>query len=99
MGVVATGHGPARLARQGGPRYTSCDLVRRAALQGQGVALARHRLAADDVASGSLLRPFAQLEVPLGTAYWIARAPPQPRAAVSAVIDWLRWQAAAAGPC
>jgi LysR family glycine cleavage system transcriptional activator len=89
-------HGPARLALQGGARYTSSDLVLRAALQGQGVALARHRLATDDVANGSLVRPFGQLEVPLGAAYWIVRAPAQPRAAVLAVIDWLRWQAAGA---
>jgi LysR family glycine cleavage system transcriptional activator len=87
-------HGPAKLALQGGARYTSSDLVLRAAMQGQGVALARHRLAADDVANGSLLRPFGELGVPLGTAYWIVRPPAKPRAAVAAVIDWLRWQAA-----
>jgi LysR family glycine cleavage system transcriptional activator len=91
-------HGPARLALQGGARYTSSDLVLRAAAQGQGVALARHRLAADDVASGSLLRPFGDLSVPLGPSYWIVRPPAKPRAAVAAVIDWLRWQAADAGP-
>ena len=88
-------HGPARLALQGGARYTSSDLVLRAAMQGQGVALARHRLAADDVANGSLLRPFGQLEVPLGPAYWIVRPPAKPRAAVLAVIVWLSWQAGA----
>jgi LysR family transcriptional regulator, glycine cleavage system transcriptional activator len=90
-------HGPARLALQGGARYTSSDLVLRAAAQGQGVALARHRLAADDVASGSLLRPFGELSVPLGPSYWIVRPPAKPRAAVAAVIDWLRWQAADGG--
>ncbi|MGN6705228.1 MAG: LysR substrate-binding domain-containing protein [Rhodanobacter sp.] len=87
-------HGPARLALQRGARYTSSDLVLRAAMQGQGVALARHRLAADDVANGSLVRPFGRLDVPLGTSYWIVRPPAKPRAAVAAVIDWLRWQAA-----
>lgn len=87
-------HGPARLAVQSGARYTSSDLVLRAAMQGQGVALARHRLAADDVANGSLLRPFGELSVPLGTSYWIVRPTAKPRAAVVAVIDWLRWQAA-----
>ncbi|MGS1012428.1 LysR substrate-binding domain-containing protein [Rhodanobacter sp. UC4450_H17] len=87
-------HGPAKLALQRGARYTSSDLVLRAAMQGQGVALARHRLAADDVANGSLVRPFGRLDVPLGTSYWIVRPPAKPRAAVAAVIDWLRWQAA-----
>ncbi|NUO72495.1 MAG: LysR family transcriptional regulator [Frateuria sp.] len=88
-------HGPAGLALQGGARYASSDLVLRAAEQGQGVALARHRLAADDVAAGILLRPFGALEVPLGPSYWIVRPTAvRPRPALAAVIDWLRWQAA-----
>jgi len=91
-------YGPAKLALQGGARYTSTDLVLRAAMQGQGVALARHRLAADDVANGSLVRPFGGLSVTLGPSYWIVRPPAKPRAAVAAVIDWLRWQAAGAAP-
>ncbi|SHM32354.1 LysR substrate-binding domain-containing protein [Rhodanobacter sp. OK091] len=91
-------YGPAKLALQGGARYTSSDLVLRAAMQGQGVALARHRLAADDVANGSLVRPFGDLSLSLGPSYWIVRPPAKPRAAVAAVIDWLHWQAAGAGP-
>lgn len=91
-------HGPAKLALQGGARYTSSDLVLRAAMQGQGVALARHRLAADDVANGSLVRPFGTLSVPLGTSYWIMRPAAKPRTAVASVIDWLHWQAAGTGP-
>lgn len=88
-------HGPAGLVLQGGARYASSDLVLRAAQQGQGVALARHRLAADDVASGVLLRPFGALELPLGPSYWIVRPnAARPRPALAAVIDWLRWQAA-----
>jgi LysR family transcriptional regulator, glycine cleavage system transcriptional activator len=90
--------GPAKLALQGGARYTSSDLVLRAAMQGQGVALARHRLAADDIANGSLVRPFGELSVPVGPAYWIVRPTAKPRAAVAAVIDWLRWQAAGDAP-
>ena len=89
-------HGPAGLSLQGGARYAASDLVLRAAQQGQGVALARHRLAAEDVATGALVRPLGALDVPLGTAYWIVRADAaRPRPAVAAVIDWLRWQAAA----
>jgi LysR family glycine cleavage system transcriptional activator len=90
--------GPAKLALHGGARYTSTDLVLRAAMQGQGVALARHRLAADDVANGSLVRPFGKLSVTLGPSYWIVRPPAKPRAAVAAVVDWLRWQAAGDAP-
>ena len=91
-------HGPAKLALQGGARYASSDLVLRAAALGQGVALARHWLAADDVAAGSLVRPCGELSVPLGPSYWIVRPPAPPRPAVAAVIDWLRWQAAGRGP-
>lgn len=89
-------HGPTGLPLQGGARYASSDLVLRAAQQGQGVALARHRLVAEEIATGTLLRPFGALDVPLGPAYWIVRADGgRPRPALAAVIDWLRWQAAA----
>lgn len=87
-------HGPAGLVLQGGARYASSDLVLRAAQLGQGVALARHRLATQDVEAGALLRPFGALEVPLGPAYWIIRPSGRPRPAVVAVLDWLHWQAA-----
>jgi LysR family glycine cleavage system transcriptional activator len=74
-----------------GPRYASSDLVLRAAAQGLGAALARDRLAADDVASGALLRPFGAKRVELPDAYWIVQpqAPPG-RSATTAVIDWLK---------
>lgn len=88
-------HGPAGLALQGGARYASSDLVLRAAQQGQGVALARHRLVAEELQAGSLLRPFGALAVPVPDAYWIVHTGGQPRRAMAAVIDWLRWQAAA----
>lgn len=70
----------------------------RAAAQGQGVALARHRLAMDDVATGALLRPIEGLSVPLGPAYWIVLSKvSRPRTATSTVIDWLMKQAATRG--
>jgi len=81
-----------------GPRFASSDLVLRAASQGLGVALARGRLADDDIRAGSLLRPFGDLQVELKAAYWIVRpkeAPP--RESVGIVIDWLRAQAKEAG--
>ena len=77
-----------------GPRLASSDLVLRAAAQGLGVALARGRLAADDVAAGALIRPFGDLHVALPDAYWIVRSETAPpRVAVTAVIDWLKSQA------
>ncbi|HVR81222.1 MAG TPA: LysR substrate-binding domain-containing protein [Luteimonas sp.] len=87
-------YGPESLDVLAGPRFASSDLVLRAAMQGQGVALARHRLAFDDVASGALVRPIEGVGVALGPAYWIVL--PQHgrvRAGALAVIDWLKQQA------
>ncbi|MFC5489881.1 LysR substrate-binding domain-containing protein [Dokdonella soli] len=90
-------HGPESLDVLDGPRFASSDLVLRAAMQGQGVALARHRLAIEDVAAGTLIRPFGDVKLELGPAYWIVlpkRA--RVRLATHTVIDWLRLQASAA---
>jgi LysR family glycine cleavage system transcriptional activator len=82
--------GPPNLDVRGGPRFASADLLLRAAAQGQGVALARHRLAADDLQSNHLIRPFGDLQIELGPAYWIVRPPHGlPKPATRAVIDWL----------
>jgi LysR family glycine cleavage system transcriptional activator len=86
--------GPEALDVRSGPRFASADLLLRAAAQGQGVALARHRLAADDLESNHLIRPFGDLQLELGSAYWIVRAPHGlPKPATRAVIEWLRRQA------
>jgi LysR family glycine cleavage system transcriptional activator len=83
-------HGPRTLDVRRGPRFTSSDLVLRAASQGQGVALARHRLAQADIAAGLLVRPFGALEVALGTVYWIlSPVGIHPRAATTTVMRWL----------
>jgi LysR family glycine cleavage system transcriptional activator len=90
--------GPAALDVVRGPRFTSTDLVLRAAVQGQGVALARHLLAADDLAAGLLVRPIGGLEVGLERAYWIVL--PRhlaPRPATRTVVDWLEREASAPG--
>jgi LysR family glycine cleavage system transcriptional activator len=64
--------------------------VLRAAIQGQGVALARHRLARDDVATGLLVRPFGAQQVELGTVYWIVSpVRVHPRPATTTVVRWL----------
>ncbi len=92
-------HGPANLSLGSGPRLASSDLVLRAAELGQGVALARGRLAADSMASGALVRPFRDLEIRLPDAYWIVR-PGEPsskapgRHALDLVVRWLKDQAA-----
>lgn len=83
-------YGPKGLDVRRGPRFTSSDLVLRAALQGQGVALARHRLVAADVDTGLLVRPFGDLQVDLGTVYWIGvPVHALPRPATTTVIGWL----------
>ncbi|MEO7064882.1 MAG: LysR substrate-binding domain-containing protein [Dokdonella sp.] len=86
--------GPPSLNLQSGPRFASSDLLLRAAMQGQGVALARHQLVTEEIASGNLMRPFGLREVSVPDAYWIVRAPSaQPsRLAVTTVIGWLHQQ-------
>jgi LysR family glycine cleavage system transcriptional activator len=85
--------GPASLNLQRGPRFASSDLLLRAAAQGQGVALARHRLAVDDVAAGLLVRPFGECMLRIENAYWIVHPDRAPRHAVTTVIAWLKDQA------
>ncbi len=83
-------HGPSTLDVRRGPRFTSSDLVLRAAIQGQGVALARHRLAHDDVAAGLLVRPFGARQVELGMTYWLVTpVGVHARAATTTVMRWL----------
>jgi LysR family transcriptional regulator, glycine cleavage system transcriptional activator len=83
-------HGPHSLDVRRGPRFGSSDLVLRAAMQGQGVALARHRLAEADVEAGLLLRPFGDLQVDLGMAYWLVLPTHvHPRAATTTFARWL----------
>ena len=92
--IWLSAHGPSNIDTRQGPRFGSSDLVLRAAAQGLGVALARDRLAANDVASGLLVKPFGDRHVTVPDAYWIVRSSPtSERAAVSAVIDFLRAQA------
>lgn len=87
-------YGPESLDVLAGPRFASSDLVLRAAMQGQGIALARHRLAFDDVASGALVRPIEGAGVALGPAYWIVLPRHgRIRTGALAVIDWLKQQA------
>jgi LysR family transcriptional regulator, glycine cleavage system transcriptional activator len=91
-------HGPSDLDVRRGPRFASSDLVLRAAAVGQGVALARHRLAADDVASGALVRPF-EGQVELGPGYWLVfPVHGRTRPATATLVEWLKQEAAAAPP-
>jgi LysR family glycine cleavage system transcriptional activator len=83
--------GPKNIDVRKGPRFTSSDLVLRAAEQSLGVALARGRLVQDALDVGTLIRLFGDSEVVLNDAYWLilndARAN---RLAVRAFIEWLK---------
>jgi LysR family glycine cleavage system transcriptional activator len=84
-------HGPQSLDVRKGPRFSSSDLVLRAAAQGLGVALARHRLVGDELETGILVRPFGTLSVPIASAYWIITRPSgEARAATATMVGWLR---------
>ena len=77
-----------------GPRFTSSDLTIRAAKNGLGMALVRHRLAADEVASGSLVRPFGEKSLLLKNAYWITRSgQTEQHDIINRVVQWLIDQA------
>lgn len=83
--------GPASLDIRRGPRFTSSDLVLRAAAHDQGIALARDRLVRDEIIAGSLVRPLGTAQVDIGISYWIIRpAHRQARAAATAIITWLK---------
>ncbi len=92
-------HGPTSLVLDSGARLASSDLVLRAAELGQGMALARGRLAEDALAAGTLVRPFGDMAVHLPHAYWLLRpkrkvSTSSQRQAVSTVTAWLKEQAA-----
>ncbi len=73
-----------------GPRFNQSSLVLEAAIRGRGVALAKAQLAADDLATGRLVRPFVADTVALGFAYFLVYPPNksgQPKFAL--FRDWL----------
>ena len=77
-----------------GPVLNRASMVIDAAIDGQGVALARTTLAAWDLLNGRLVRPFAAA-LPLSRTYWIVC----PKAAaklpkIAAFRDWLLAEAA-----
>ena len=81
--------GPKDLNISKGARFTSSDLVLRAAEQGLGVALARGRLAENSLEDGSLVRLFEDQHIPLVDAYWIIEGENTSRSAVRSFIEWL----------
>jgi LysR family transcriptional regulator, glycine cleavage system transcriptional activator len=78
-----------------GPVFLSSVLAMQAAVQGEGVVLARSALAADDLANGRLVKPF-DLSLPSDAAYY-AVYPPRAieRRRVKVFRDWLLAECAA----
>jgi LysR family glycine cleavage system transcriptional activator len=77
-----------------GPVLNRASMVIDAAVDGQGIALARTTLAAWDLINGRLVRPFAQV-LPLSRTYWIVC----PKATamlpkIASCRDWLLAEAA-----
>jgi LysR family glycine cleavage system transcriptional activator len=72
-----------------GPFFTDSAMVIQAAVEGQGVALARGALAAGDIAAGRLVKPF-DIAIPTKYAYYVL----SPRATshhpkIAAFREWL----------
>ncbi|BBK29600.1 LysR family glycine cleavage system transcriptional activator [Stella humosa] len=79
-----------------GPRFSDSSMVVQAAVEGQGIALARSALAQEDLKAGRLVRPF-RIDIASDLAYYIVcPAAHTGRAKVRAFRDWLMREAAAA---
>jgi len=71
-----------------GPVLSQVSMAIDAAVDGQGVALARTALAAWDLIGGRLVRPF-DLEMPVPFAYWIVC--PKPSAKLPKIVAFSEW--------
>lgn len=71
-----------------GPVLNRASMVIDAAINGQGVALARTTLAAWDLTNGHLVRPFP-LSVPLSKTYWIVC--PKATANLPKIVTFREW--------
>ena len=77
-----------------GPQFDQTSMVIDAAVEGQGVALARRVLAARDLIAGRLVRPF-DITLPAPYGYFIAcPKPAADRAKIALFRDWLVAEAA-----
>lgn len=81
--------GPENLEVNDGPRYTSGDLVLRAAEQGLGVALGRLSFAKASIDAGFLVAPFKKELRGPDLRIWLLT--PQSRAMTKAVRDTIEW--------
>lgn len=72
-----------------GPTYRDATVLLDAAVAGQGIALARAALVAEDIRAGWLRRLFT-IDAPGGYAYWfVCRATSPNEASIQAFRDWI----------
>lgn len=71
-----------------GPVLNQASMIIDAAVDGQGIALARTGLAAWDLINGRLVRPFS-LALPVSYAYWIVC--PKPTAKLPKIVTFRQW--------
>ena len=64
-------HGAEEVQARRGPIFTDAAMALQAAIRGQGVALARGELVAEDLLEGRLVKPF-NLAIPSNNAYYVA---------------------------
>lgn len=82
--------GVPRLDSQRGIRFSHAYLAIEAALAGDGIALARRTLVAEDLARGRLVAPLSP-RVPSGLSYWLISAvPPERKPALSVLRQYLK---------
>lgn len=83
-------------ARSRGPTLSHGSLTIEAALRGEGIALGRSVLVAEDIATGRLVELFPQIALPAGRGYDLVHRPGEeqdPR--IVALRDWLSEEVAA----
>lgn len=74
---------------RGGLHMNSSVLAIQAAIAGQGIALGRSRLVAEDISAGLLIKPFDEKQISRCAYYVVYRQKGSLSAQVKAVRDWL----------
>lgn len=83
-------------ARSRGPTLSHGSLTIEAAIRGEGVALGRSVLVAEDIAAGRLVEPFPQIRLPAGRGYdLVHRSGEENDPQIVALRDWLKEEVAA----
>jgi LysR family glycine cleavage system transcriptional activator len=72
-----------------GPRYSDSHMMLEAAAAGEGVALGRSSIMADDLVRGRLIRPFPDIQVADYAYHFLCRTDAIDRPGVRAFRDWL----------